>query len=204
MKKIQIVFILVILGVAASLGVMAYSMFWGPDHIELAGRSISDLIESGDLVPLIVIPLVLIITAFSMRSFFRYIFPDEIKNGVDAQAKILKVWDTGMTINDNPQIGLLLEVSPPGGSLFQVEAKTLVSRLQVANVQPGLTAEVRYDPEKPTRIRVLTVNAEGASAATAASSATAARLQELDALRDKGLITMEEYRRKREDILKAL
>ncbi len=199
MKSIRVIFILVGIGVAVGLGAMVYSLFWGPEHIELAGRSFSDLLESGDLVPLIVIPVVLIITAFSMRSFVRYILPDEVKDGVNAPAKILKVWDTGTTINDNPQIGLLLEVSPPAGISLQVEAKTLVSRLEAALVQPGLTAEIRYDPEKPKRLRVLSVNTPGA-----ASSGAAARLEELENLYEKRLITEEEYRRKREEILKAL
>ena len=34
--------------------------------------------------------------------------------GEAAQAEILKVWDTGMTINDDPVVGFLLEVHPEG------------------------------------------------------------------------------------------
>jgi hypothetical protein len=134
-----------------------------------------------------------------MLPFLRIIFPREIKNGVTAQAKVLKVWDTGVSINDNPQVGLLLEVSPPGGNSFQVEAKTMVSRLNAALVQPGITAEVKYDPEKPQRIQILSLNIQG----TAPSNA-AGRMEELNDLYDKGLITKEEYQQKREEILKAL
>jgi hypothetical protein len=199
MNKIQWIFTLSGAIAVASLGFVVYQMFWGPERIDLAGRGLPELVESGDLVPVIVIPIVLLITAFSMRPFLRIIFPDQIRNGVTARARVLRVWDTGVTINDDPQIGLQLEVSPPGSSPFQVEAKTLVSRLQVALVQPGIEAEVLYDPQKPTRLRVQTLHIPDA-----ATSNTAARLEELNSLRDKGLITEEEYRRKREEILKAL
>jgi len=199
MKPIRVVFLLSGIILIASLGFVAYQMFWGPEHIEFAGRSLSDLLESGDLPSLFVIPLVLIISAIAMISFMRIIFPDQIKDGVTAHAEVLKVWDTGVSINDNPQVGLLLEVSPPGLIPFQAETKTVDSRLNVALEQQGVTAEIRYDPQKPKRMKVLTLHILGAAPTGAAS-----RMEELNDLRDKGLITEEEYRQKREDILKAL
>ena len=193
---------IIIFSIASSilvLGVVAYLLFAGPDAIHLTGRSLPDLWNSGDLmVPLIILVTVLISAAI-MLPFLRILFPREIKNGVTAQARVLKVWDTGVSINTNLQVGLLLEVSPPGGTPFQAEGKTLVSRLNVALVQPGATAEVKYDPEKPQRLQVLSLNLQ-----PAASTNTATRLEELDALRDKDLITEEEYRQKREEILKSL
>jgi hypothetical protein len=183
----------------ASLGIVAYLMIWGPDHIEISGRSLPDLIESGDLLPVIIIPVVLIICAVSIVPFLRIIFPGEIRNAVNAQAKVLKVWDTGVSINDNPQVGLLLEVSPPGLAPFQVEGKTVVSRLNAALVQPGISAEIRYDPQKPKRMRILTLHVQAIS-----GTQTAARLEELNDLREKNLITTEEYQQKRDEILKKL
>lgn len=199
MSRIQWIFVISGTLAVASFGFVFYMMFWGPERIDLAERGLPELIESGDLVGIIVVPIVLIITALSMRPFLRIIFPEQIKNGITAQARVLKVWDTGVSINDNPQIGLELEVSPPGGSPFQVEAKTVVSRLNAALVQPGVTAEVLYDPQKPARLQVQTLNV-----AEAGASGAAARLEELEALRDKGLITAQEYQQKREEILKAL
>lgn len=66
--------------------------------------------------------------------------------GLPAQAKILKIWDTGTTINQNPVVGLLLEVHPPGGTPFQAETEQLISRLQVPMIQPGMEISVKYDP----------------------------------------------------------
>ncbi len=199
MKSLQKVFILSGVIALMGLGVAVYLMFWGPEKVDVAGKSLSELVESGDVVPLIAIPIALIICVVVMIPFFRTIFPAQIKNGVTAPARVLKVWDTGVSINDNPQVGLLLEVTPPGGALFQVEGKTLVSRLTAALVQPGITAEVKYDPQKPRRLQILSLDVQGI-----ATGSTEARLEELNNLREKGLITAEEYQKKREDILKAL
>lgn len=198
MKSLRPVFALAVILVIASFGFVAYMLLAGPERINFAGRSLNELLESGDLVPFIVIPIALVITA-AMIPFMRIIFPDKIKNGVEAQARVLKVWDTGVSINDNPQVGLLLEISPAGGNPFQVEAKTVVSRLNAALVQPGITADVRYDPQKPQRLRVLTLHV-----GSPVPGDNAARLEELESLRDKGLITAEEYCLKREEILKNL
>lgn len=199
MKSVRLIFILFIIGVVVSLGVVAYFMSMGPDRLQFSGKSLPEMLQDGTLLGLLVIPVVLIIIGVSMRPFLRIIFPVEIRNGVTTQAKVIKVWDTGVSINDNPQVGLLLDVSPPDGNSFQAEAKSVVSRLNAALVQPGITAEVKYDPEKPQRLQVLSLNFQD----TAPSSATA-RMEELNELYDKGLITKEEYQQKREEILKAL
>jgi len=199
MKPVRSVFIFAIAGAILVLGIVAYLIFAGPDAIHFAGRSPSDLWNSGDLMVPLILLVTIVISAVIMLPFLRILFPAEIKNGITAQARVLKVWDTGVSINNNPQVGLLLEVSPLGGSPFQAESKTVVSRLNVALVQPGTTAEVKYDPEKPQRLQILSLNIQSATPTHAA-----ALLEELEALRDKSLITEEEYRQKREEILKSL
>ena len=69
-----------------------------------------------------------------------------IQNGQPAEARILKVMDTGTTINNNPVVRLQLEVHTPGGEVFQAEAERLIPRLQVPQIQPGVTVQVKYDP----------------------------------------------------------
>ncbi|HEX9680090.1 MAG TPA: DUF3592 domain-containing protein [Anaerolineales bacterium] len=70
-----------------------------------------------------------------------------VARGQPADARILKIWDTGTTINQNPVVRMLLEVRPPGGSTFQAETERLISRLQIPQVQPGAVVRVRYDPQ---------------------------------------------------------
>jgi hypothetical protein len=207
MKSIRGVFIVASAIAILSFGVVAFFMFFGPDHIDIAGRSFTELLKDEKFLPIIIVPVVLIITGVTMVPILRTIFPQKIKNGVTAQARVLKVWDTGVSINDNPQVGMLLEVRDIAGSTFQVQGKTIVSRLNAALVQPGITAEIKYDPEKPKRLEIIQLNISSLPAGTGGSAApgdTAARLEELNSLRDKGLITPEEYSQKRADILKAL
>jgi hypothetical protein len=74
------------------------------------------------------------------------------KNGEVAQATILKIWDTGMTVNDDPVVGFLLEVQPENKESYQAETKLRISRLHIPMIQPGATIQVRYDPVQPTRV----------------------------------------------------
>jgi hypothetical protein len=200
MRSVRISFISSAIIALAGLGLGVYLMFWGPDRLQLEGRTLWQiLVDDGVLLVLIMIPAVLIITIVLMLPFLRIIFPGEIKNAVTAQAKVLKVWDTGVSINDNPQVGLLLEVSPARGAPFQVETQTMVSRLNAGLVQPGIKADIKYDPKNTRRLQVVTLHVDGGGSGSAAT-----RLEELNNLRDKALITEEEYREKREEILKAL
>ena len=150
-------------------------------------------------VPIIMVPLVLVIVIAAMRPLFRAFFPPNIKDGITAEAEVLEVRDTGTTINDDPQIALLLEVRPCMGAVFQAELKTLVSRLEVANYRPGCKAVVLYDPANPKRMVLQSIEP-----ATSVPGSAEDRLTELNRLRDRGLITPSEYERKREEIIKLL
>jgi hypothetical protein len=187
-----------ILGILG-LGFAVVMLLWGPDHIEFEGREVGDLLGSGDLIPLIVIPISLIIAAVVMLPMLRMAFPGVIKNAISAQARVMKVWDTGVSINDNPQVGLLLHVMPSMSAAFDVETKLVVSRLNAALVQPGITADVKYDAQNPKRLQIVNLNVEGIGAGSAE-----ARLEQLKVLLDKRLITEDEYNRKREEIIQAL
>ncbi len=88
-----------------------------------------------------------------------------LKTGEQRQGKILEVWDTGVTINNDPQIGLLVEAMDRYGKPYSVKTKLLVSRLQVANVRPGLPVILRVDPRNDQNVTVETLgNLSGAPA----------------------------------------
>jgi hypothetical protein len=68
--------------------------------------------------------------------------------GVPASARIVKLWDTGITVNDDPVIGLEVEVARTDGSVYTATIpKSLISRLDVPQFQPGQTVSVRIDPQ---------------------------------------------------------
>jgi hypothetical protein len=197
MKNGRWFFIAIMLFSALVMGAALFSTIQEADWPRIRELDLPQMLASGEIIA---VPLLLIVTGIVLSvlfHFYRIVFPPAIKNGVTAQARVLKVWDTGTTINDDPQIGLLLEVAPSLGAVFQAEAKTLVSRLNAALVQPGITAQVIYDPNQPKRIQVKELNVEGA----ASPKNAAARMEELEELRSRRLITEEEYQAKRRKIL---
>lgn len=72
--------------------------------------------------------------------------------GVPAQARIVRLVDSGITINDDPVVDFILEVQPPQGPTYSATSRALVSRLELASVQPGRVLPVRYDPDQPQRV----------------------------------------------------
>jgi hypothetical protein len=79
---------------------------------------------------------------------------DEIRRlrevGVAAPAEILSLWDTGTTLNEDPVVGMEVEVQPMDGAPFRaVIDKALISRLAIPRYQPGELIGVFYDPGDP-------------------------------------------------------
>lgn len=184
-----------------SLGASVYLMFFGPEQIQVKGRNFEELCDNGALLGAIAIAVSLGIVAVVMLNLYRMLNPAEIKNGIAARAEVIEVADTGTTLNENPQIKLLLKIRKSDGSTYQAEVKTLVSRLNAANVRPGCQADVKYDPNNPKRIQLLKLELAGSEPSV---DKLAERLENLAALRDKHLITDEEYNTRREEILKEL
>jgi hypothetical protein len=84
-----------------------------------------------------------------------------LQTGLPAKAKILALNDTGVTINQNPQVQLTLEVTPDSGypPTYQTTLRTIVSRLHIPQFQPGAKLRVRYDQNNPAQVAVEGVEA---------------------------------------------
>jgi len=76
------------------------------------------------------------------------------KIGEPARATVIEVWDTGITVNNDPVIGLRLTVEErPGHPPYEaVIKKSLVSRVHVPQFQPGSHVPIRIDPRDPARV----------------------------------------------------
>jgi hypothetical protein len=70
-------------------------------------------------------------------------------SGIVGQATIDAVNDTGVTVNENPQIELALTVTVPGKEPYKASLTQVVSRLAIAGFQPGSTVPVRVSPDDP-------------------------------------------------------
>ena len=78
-----------------------------------------------------------------------------LKIGLPATATVLQLSDTGVTVNHNPQVKLLLEVTPLDNTpSFQAETKLVVSRIQTSAFQPGSVLQVKYDPKNRTKVAI--------------------------------------------------
>ncbi|MFO7538915.1 MAG: hypothetical protein R6X32_12790 [Chloroflexota bacterium] len=69
-----------------------------------------------------------------------------------AQATIEKVWDTGVTLNHDPQVGLRLAIQPARGPAYRLETKVIISQATAARLRPGTALPVTIRHDDPTDI----------------------------------------------------
>lgn len=72
--------------------------------------------------------------------------------GRPATGTIVRLIDTGTTINNDPVVEFVVQVVPAEGEAYEAHTKALVSRLDIPAVQPGRIVPVKYDPQDRMRI----------------------------------------------------
>ena len=87
------------------------------------------------------------------------------KTGLPGTARILEVRDTGVTINNNPQVKLKLEVKTSFGQKYTTECRVLVSRINPNAYSPGMEVPVKIDPKNEMNV---VIDFSGSQAATTA------------------------------------
>ncbi len=85
------------------------------------------------------------------------------KTGTPGRATILEVKDTGVTINNNPQVKLILEVKNSLGQKYNAQCRVLVSRINPNAYAPGMEVPVKIDPKNDQNV-VLDFSGRTASA----------------------------------------
>ena len=75
-------------------------------------------------------------------------------NSRDGSAVIGAIRDTGVTMNENPNVEFDLTVSS-GGFSYQVTHTQVISRLQVGQMQPGATVNVKIDAEDQNKLTII-------------------------------------------------
>jgi hypothetical protein len=68
------------------------------------------------------------------------------------RATVTALRDTGVTINENPEVELELCVEVEGGDPYPVTHRQIISRLVTGNFRPGASVSVRVDPADPQRL----------------------------------------------------
>lgn len=67
--------------------------------------------------------------------------------GISATGKILEINDTGVTVNNSPQIKVKVEVTHPFHGIYTAEFKMLISRLDIGVFKPGMEIPLKVSKE---------------------------------------------------------
>jgi len=115
-----------------------------------------DLNNLTSILPIVIVGFTILILALVFIPLMRGSAQRRrlLQEGESAPATILQVWETGTRINEQPQIGLLLDVRPSTRPAFQVKTTMLISFLQASMFQPGMQVEVRFDPNDLSQVTI--------------------------------------------------
>ena len=73
--------------------------------------------------------------------------PDVLEHGVEGTATVTRMWETGVTVNEQPVLGYALEVDVAGEAPFTAETQQLTPRMLTGAVVPGSRVGVRWSRE---------------------------------------------------------
>ena len=76
-----------------------------------------------------------------------------MQNGLDADAEVVSIADTGQTINDNPVVMLQLKVTKADGSQYDTAGNVMVSRIAVPRA--GDKIKIKVNPENPSQFTIV-------------------------------------------------
>ena len=76
-----------------------------------------------------------------------------LRNGTPAQAEILRIWSTPLEVNEQPVIGMEVEVRPIDRQPFRATInRTIIGILSIPQFQPGKIIAVRFNPKDPGQV----------------------------------------------------
>ena len=75
-------------------------------------------------------------------------------DGLQGDAIVTSVQDTGVQVNNMPMLEVGLQVSLEGRDAYEASVKQVVQRSAVPRVQPGMKVPVRVDPQHPEAVAI--------------------------------------------------
>lgn len=75
-------------------------------------------------------------------------------NGRVGSAVITGVRQTGMWVNENPQVEMDLQVTVEGIPSYTTTQRQVIAQIAIPQFQPGATVPVRVDPANPTSVLI--------------------------------------------------
>jgi hypothetical protein len=77
-----------------------------------------------------------------------------LMTGEQAQGKVIALNDTGTLVNYNPIVQITVEVTPTTRPAFTASVRQLVPAIKMAQIQPGMTVGVRFDPADMSKVAI--------------------------------------------------
>jgi hypothetical protein len=114
-------------------------------------------ITKDDLIGVVLIGTILLIVFLTTGlSFLKRRKESRIRaTGVEAEAVLVQIIDTGSTSNHKPICRLILDVKPIGEAPFRAEVKMALSPVFLSKYPEGSTLLVKFDPQDRSEVVVL-------------------------------------------------
>lgn len=97
----------------------------------------------------LVVSLALIFGFVIWLSVKRRRIADLVATGKQGTAVVLKLSDTGVRVNDDPRVKLLLEVHIPNYQPYKAQKTVTLPLIYLPQVQTGSTINILADPDQP-------------------------------------------------------
>jgi hypothetical protein len=78
-----------------------------------------------------------------------------LATGTPAQATIMRIWETGTRVNNQPLVGFEVQVHPHGGHPYMAQTQMIISALQIPSIAPGAVVHCKFDPADPTKVALM-------------------------------------------------
>ena len=126
--------------------------------------------------------------------------------GSRCPGEVLSVEDTNITINDNPRVRITVRAEPPGEAPFTIVKTATVSRVRVP--RPGDRCVVFYDPANREERNGITFGQVPGFEQPAPDAVpddgdedALGKIEKLAELRDRGILTAEEFEEQKKRLL---
>ncbi|WP_327110901.1 hypothetical protein OHB12_24220 [Nocardia sp. NBC_01730] len=108
-------------------------------------------------LPIIAITSVIVVFAFTGEGIVAALTgrnSSEFRDGLTGLGTIESFAQTGLTLNDQPQVRVEFSVEGADGKIFHSSAKMIVPLTQLALLRPGVVLPVRYLPDRTDKVEV--------------------------------------------------
>ncbi|MEV4237809.1 MULTISPECIES: hypothetical protein [unclassified Nocardia] len=106
------------------------------------------------IIALTIVPIVFAFTGAGILAAFTGNNSSAFRDGSVGIGTIKSFRQTGLTVNDQPQIRIDFSVEGGDGKIFDSHAKMIVPLTELALLQPGVVLPVRYLPDRTDKVEV--------------------------------------------------